>query len=105
MPQILTLLDDFDEILPLLSPFCTENLVFAQILTLLSHLSQIPTSLGLYEQENMLFGQTLTLLGQFYKCPHCCIDVSVSGGQQEFIENSQYHMDGPKALRAACVRA
>ena len=53
----------------------------------------------------MLFGQTLTLLGQFYKCLHYCNDVSVSGDQQEFIENSQYHMDGPKALKAACVRA
>ena len=48
LPQILTLLDDFDEILPLLSPFCTENLVFAQILTLLSHFNQILTSLDLY---------------------------------------------------------
>ena len=48
LAQILTLLDDFDEILPSLSPFCTENLVFAQILTLLSHFSQILTSLDLY---------------------------------------------------------
>ena len=93
------------KILTLLGLYLNVTRFLAQILTLLGHLSQILTSLGPYEQENMLFGQTLTLLGQFYKCPHCCNDVSMSGDQQEFIENSQYHMDAPKALRAACVRA